>query len=359
MTSSKLYLFFTSLMFLFAPLSLGLASIYFKFDIDNIHNQGLLVNVILLLILVAIIGLLVKSKKLETPNLIEKKYLLFGFLSNVVMYFYVFQNSLVIEEFITIYITTILILLLYYFVISKRPIIYELWIFSIWFFIVDTIHYQFIWTEGYYSNHPIDVNLLQHAFYLTIPLLTFSLFIYAIYKYKALDVFTKIAIGIVLLSTVIVLDSVDMDSKYMLTLNLILPFVIITDFITMLIYKRFNILKIPFYIRLYTIMILMIYYSEEGLFQPITYSNQRLYEMVAIIYVSLICNLIIYLIPKKQEINDEMLIEDEQEKETLFSIKLNTLTITTLKGLAKSKGIEGYTKLEKDVLIEVLKEKAE
>lgn len=354
-TTSKLYLFFTSLMFLFAPLSLGLTAIYFEINNDEMYLPGLLVNVILLLILALIISLLIKNKKLEIPNAIERKILLFGFLSNVVIYFYVFQNSLVIEKFITIYITLVLILLLYYFIISKRPIIYELWIFGIWFLIMDTIHYQFVWTEGYYNQY-VEVNFLQHIFYLTIPLLTFSIFIYEIFKYKVLDVFTKIAIVIVLLSTVIIFESVDMDSKYMLTLNLILPFVIIADFITMLIYKRFNILKVPFYIRLYTIMLLMIYYAEEGLLQPKTYSNENLYEMVTILYVALICNLIIFLIPKK--LKDEKMDEEVEEiienLETVISIDLNSLTITTLKALAKAKGIEGYTKLDKDEIIKLL-----
>jgi len=139
----------------------------------------------------------------------------------------------------------------------------------------------------------------------------------------------------------------------MLTLNLILPFVIIADFITMLIYKRFNILKVPFYIRLYTIMILMIYYAEEGLLQSKTYSNEGLYEMVAILYVALICNLIIFLIPKKLE-KDEEVHEVKENLETVISIDLNSLTITTLKALAKAKGIEGYTALEKDEIIKRL-----
>ena len=201
-TTSKLYLFFTSLMFLFAPLSIGLAAIYFEFDNDDIHLPGLLVNAILYIILLSIIALLLKNNKLELPNLLEKKFLLFGILSNVVMYFYVFQNSLAIEEFITLYITTVLILLLYYFIISKKPIIYELWIFGIWFFIMDTVHYQLIWKDGYYEQY-LDVNFFQHIFYLTIPLLTLGLFVHAMYKYRALDVFSKIAVGIVLLSTVI------------------------------------------------------------------------------------------------------------------------------------------------------------
>ncbi len=350
-TTSKLYLFFTSLMFLFAPLSIGLASIYFDLDNDEIHLPGLLVNVILLLILSLIIALLLKKRKLILPNLMEKKFLLFGLLSNLVIYFYVFQNSLAIKEFITVYLVTVLILLLYTFIISKKTIIYELWIFGIWFFIMDTVHYQFIWQEGFNDGN-IDVNFFQHIFFLTIPILTLAIFIRSMYKYKVLDVFSKIAVGIVLLSTLVFFESIDMGSRYMLTLNLILPFVVLADFITMSIYKRFNILKIPFYLRLYTLMIIMIYYAEEGLFRSDTYSNHEIWEMVAVIYVALICNLVVFLIPKKLDIEESL---EEEITESILRIDLNTLTITTLKALAKAKGIKNYTQLGKTEIIDLLK----
>lgn len=359
-TSSKLYLFFTSLMFLFAPLSIGLAAIYFEFDEDKIHLPGLLVNVILLLILVGVIGALIKKKKLLMPNLLEKKYLLFGLLSNIVMYFYVFQYSLVIEEFISVYITVVLILLLYFVIISKKPIIYELWILGIWFFILDTIHYQFIYstTDFPLIGSIVDVNFFQHIFYLTIPLLALGLFLYHMYKYKVIDVFTSIASVILVLTIVVFFEGIDMQSKYMLTLNLVLPFVILTDLITMLIYKRFNTLKIPFYMRLYTLLVLIIYYGEEGLFQSNTYSRQGLYEMVAIIYVAIVCNLIVYLLPHKEALVEAL--EDDSELaevtiETLLSIDLDALTLTTLKALAKVKNIKGYTSLKKDEIIKLLK----
>ena len=122
-----------------------------------------------------------------------------------------------------------------------------------------------------------------------------------------------------------------METKFMLTLNLILPFVILVDFITMLIYKRFNTLKIPFYMRLYTLFILIIYYGEEGIFQSTTYSHEGLWEMVAIIYVALICNLIVLLLPHK-EVSTES-FEDDSElakeiKETLLSIDLDATSIS-------------------------------
>ena len=174
---------------------------------------------------------------------------------------------------------------------------------------------------------------------------------------------TPPAISIVSLTTLLFFDIVEMNSEFMMTLNLILPFVIISDLITMLIYKRFNPLKIAFYIRLYTIMVLIMIYSETEYFTSSSYINERLFEMVGIIYVAVICNLIVFLFKKKENIIEDTVEEDIKgiiedtilSKETLLSIDLDTLTITTLKALAKAKGIKGYTKLEKEEIIALLK----
>ena len=178
-------------------------------------------------------------------------------------------------------------------------------------------------------------------------------------KYKVIDTFTIIAIGIVSLTLLLLFDIVEMNSEFIMTINLILPFVLITDFITMLIYKRFNPLKIAFYLRLYTLMVLVFIYSETDYFtRSADFTHERLYEMVGIIYVAVIANFIIFLFPKKDVVT-EIIVEDIVEEiieteETLLSIDLNALTITTLKALAKAKGIVGYTKLEKDEIINLL-----
>ena len=361
--SSKIYLFFTSLLFLFAPLSLGLASIYFPSSEDSIHQQGLLFNLGLIVILVLIMFLLKQRKKLSYPNISEMKYLLFGFISNIIIFFYVFQNSLNIEKEMTVYLIILMILLLYFFIIDKKTIIKELWIFSVWFLVVDTIHYQVYFQERYlFPGTLSESGFMLTMFYLSIPILALVLFVHNMKKYKVIDTFTVISIGIVLLTLPLFFNLVEMNSEYIMTVNLILPFVLITDFITMLIYKRFNPLKIAFYIRLYTIMVLIFIYSESEYFTQTSFIHERLFEMVGIIYIAIIANFIVFLFPKKDKITEEIVediveevIETTKTNETVLSIDLNTLTITTLKALAKSKGIIGYTKLEKEEIIELLK----
>ena len=110
-------------------------------------------------------------------------------------------------------------------------------------------------------------------------------------------------------------------------------------------------------------MVLIFFYSESNYFTSYTYANERLFEMVGIIYVAVIANLIVFLFTKKEEIEEDVVEEVIEEiieevietTETILSIDLNTLTITTLKALAKAKGIEGYTKLEKEEIINLLK----
>lgn len=363
-TSSKLYLFFTSLMFLFAPLALGLAFIYFTtgYSSEKVHLQGLSLNIVFIAILTGIILLLIRRKKLKFPNLNEKKILLFGLLSNIVIFFYVFQQSLEIEKEMTIYLIIFIILLLYFFIIDKKTIIKELWILSIWFLVIDTIHYNYMYIGYGASQATIRANLFITLFYISIPLLGLGLYIYEIKKYKVIDIFSIISIAIVSSTLLLFTDIAEMNSKFIMTINLILPFVIITDFVTMLIYKRFNALKVGFYIRLYTIMVLIFIYSENQYFSLSTYSRENLFEMVGIIYVAVVCNLIVYLIPRKsldlettevEDIEDLELVKESNE--TLLSIDLNSLTITTLKALAKAKGIEGYTKLDKEDIINLIK----
>ena len=239
-SSSRLYLFFTSLLFLFPPLSLGLAGIYFNSSYNTMHIPGLLINIGLIAILILIIILLIHRKELNLPNLADKKFLLFGILSNIIIFFYVFQESLNITKEMTIYLIVIAILLLYFFIIDKKTVIKELWILSIWFFVIDTIHFNYIYAGWGYSTNEISTNFFITLLYISIPILGVGLYIYEIIKYKIIDVFTIISIGLVSLTLLLFGDLVVMNSQFILTLNLILPFVIITDFVTMLIYKKFN-----------------------------------------------------------------------------------------------------------------------
>lgn len=362
--NSKLYLFFTSLMFLFAPLSAGISFIYFDGYEDFTHFQGLVINLVFIAIMALAIYILKERKVLALPNIKESKHLLFGLLSNILIYFYVFQYSLEIQRLMSIYLVVFLILILYFFIIDKKTIIKELWILNIWLLFMDTLHYQ-----SFYNNVPASYMLgdvgsfFVVLLYFSIPLVGLGLYIYNMIGYKVIDTFTLIAIGIVSISTLSFFDVILEDYRFIATLYLILPFVILSDLITMLIYKRFNPLKIAFYIRLYAIFGFILFYAQSGYFKNgvAGFAHETLFEMIGIIYVAIIANLIVFLFKKNNVMQEKLIVEDviiEETVETdnsMLNIDLSTLNVTTLKALAKAKGIVGYTNLEKDELIDLLK----
>ncbi len=298
---SKLYLFFTSLFFLFSPFSLGLVAIYFEDSNLEDEFSGLIMNVGLVIILGIVMGSMIAKEKLEKPNINEIKLLIFGALSNIVIYFYVFQNALNIDDFVTIYFAMILILFLYLIIIDHVNLNYELWIFAILFFTVDLIFFTYIGTQGdTYFHNDVPANFIQRLFFITVPLTTLILFISKIRKYDVIDTFTKIFIVITILVGLVFFEGIDVEDKFILTLNLIVPFIIIIDFILSIIYKRFDPYKLTFYLRMGTFILLIYIYDGISYFVMSSYSDHNLAELVMITYVVIVCNLIEYLIPNKK-----------------------------------------------------------
>jgi len=298
--TSRVYLFITSIFFMFSPFSFGIVVIYFEDTSLLEYSSGLIVNTVLILILSVVLGILIKKKNLNIPTINERKLLIFGLLSNVVIYFYTFQNSLEIMRYITIYSTIILILILYLFIIDQHKLNYELWIFAILFVVIDYIHFSYVFVEyGGIGHLPvyIQATFIHRLLYYTIPVTTLILFITKIRKYKVMDWFAYVFVALAMLISLVFLKSIDVEDKLILTFNLILPFVIIIDLIISIIYKNFNIYKIIFYIRIGTIILLIDIYNGVNYFTMNSYSDHNLVELVLITYVVIICNLIEYLSP--------------------------------------------------------------
>ena len=117
---SRLYYILSYVFFILPPFIWGLVELYREQNYDTVHITSLIINILVYVVLVVVIALLVYKKKMHIPTQEERKYLLFGFIGNIVIYFYTFQNLMNIDNIVTIYLVLMIILVVYYFLIQKK-----------------------------------------------------------------------------------------------------------------------------------------------------------------------------------------------------------------------------------------------
>lgn len=303
----KIYLFFTSLFFLLPSFSRGIAEIYFEPNFDDEAWIGLVINIVLIGIVALIIFALIKKDKIPALKIADFKYLGFGLVSNVIIFFYTYQRQLDIEQVMTIYLAVIFISIAYMFIIDKKKFNYEIWILALLYFAVDLIHFEYLRYTLNNNPYPYHMNaFFTRIFYYIIPLVTIILTVIKIRTYKVIDTFTIIFITITTLMILVNFEAFESESKFILTLLLVAPFVIIIDFIVSAIYKKFTLYKVAFYLRVGTIFLTILMYSETDYFtqQTAQFMHHDFYEMIMFIYIVIIANLIEYLIPKKKHLED-------------------------------------------------------
>jgi len=159
---SKLYQILGYLEFIFVPFIAGLVIVFRDMNANDVEIYTLVINLVVTLVLSIILSL-ASGKGLPALTKLDLKYLLFGFLGNIIIYFYTFQNALEIEKFVTIYIVILLILVCKYLIFDRTFRHKELWISMLVFFIVDIIN--LIFHCGFYEqvcnvNHSVQVYCL-------------------------------------------------------------------------------------------------------------------------------------------------------------------------------------------------------
>lgn len=254
----RLYFILTYTFFIYPPFILGLVNIYSPYD-QNVHITVLIINLIVLLLLGIVCYLLILNKKLHPPKTEEIKYLLFGFTGNVVMYFYTFQNNLNIENIVTIYLVLLIVLFVFYLLISKKFRPLELWILLPIFLVYD---YLFLalrgcgWASSYlcYVNNDYDF-ILSLLFWLIIAFVALY-YIYKIVLYRLSDIFKWINISLVTVASFLFYDIYNIDDEIMLTIMILLPFFVIIDFIVKLVNKTYTHKMLLFYTRTTTLLII-------------------------------------------------------------------------------------------------------
>lgn len=290
----RIYYILTYTFFIYPPFIWGLVEIYFKGDPEVIHLVSLYVNLILIAVITIICGALIYYKKLHLPNELERKYLVFGLIGNIVIYFYTFQNFMHIDNIVTVYGCLLIILGVHYLLIAKKLYAKELWVLASVFLIVDSIHLAI--TKCGYVDYDSCVDSYETSWFLYIlyVILVFTIlshYIYKIYLYKMVDFF-KI-LNIIMVTIMSVLFQIEMGelTDFMLTLMILIPFAAIIDFIVKIVNKNYTHKMLLFYTRSFTILIVLGMLGSFEFF--IGGADFRILSlMVIVIYVSLFLNII-------------------------------------------------------------------
>ncbi len=290
----KIYFILTYMFFIYPPFILGLVEIYQKNENIEEHITSLIVNIILIAIIAIVCGLLIMAKKLHIPNNLEIKHLLFGFTGNIVMYFYTFQNGMNIENIVTIYLVLLIVLIVDYLLISRKFKVKELWILLTLFLVVDYIHLLitgcgFAESYGCEINHAYD--WLATLMYSIVLIAIVGYYTYRVYSYKLFDVFKILHVIFVIILSIIFQNQYYMEGDFMLTVSILLPFVLVVDFIVAFVNRTYTHKMLLFYIRSLTILMVFGIVGENDFFLGNVHVNM-LIMMVVVTYSSLAINIL-------------------------------------------------------------------
>jgi len=308
----RMYFILSYVFFILPPFIWGLVGLYLDNSSREVHVVSLFVNLFVLLIIGLICTIFMKKGILHVPSTIEYKYLLFGLIGNVTIYFYTFQNMLEIQNIITIYLILLVVISVHYFLVSKKITNWELWILMPIFFVIDGLHI-FLTGCGFSENSfyctPNDVNnVILYILYSIIFIFTVGFYGYKIYQYKRYNFFGISNIILIFLVSFFIQDFFDVDEKIIGTLAIALTFLVILDFIVSIVNKNYTSRTFLFYLRTTTILILFLFIGQTGFFKGEA-NSEMLGLMVVATYASLGITILQSLLHVTEEFKAEPLSE--------------------------------------------------
>ena len=294
---SKLSMIFASVFIMIPPLALGLMSIYERHNMSS-SSQSILYDGILLMIAAFVyIGIIMSGEKkiLDHKGI---KWILFGITSHIIIFLFIFQSQLNIEEFIDVYVTTLGLMTLYFLLIDRRKVNIELLLFAIVYLSFYKFHIFFVFDTTYSGviEHPI-IPWWTYAFYLyIIPIFTVSVYAIKMVNLKVNDPFIYIFILLSVFSLMILSEYT--DQRTLLTIYLIMPFVIIIDFVVSKVNKRSNPMKLPFYLRLIVLDIFVVIFKSSYSYREV-FIRETLYMYTFMMIATLLISVIEHFIKEK------------------------------------------------------------
>lgn len=306
--TNKTYFILTYLFFVYPPFISGIVSIYWPRGLD-LHITSLIANIILILVIFAVCAILYLNKKIHLPTMEEQRYLLFGFLGNIVVYFYTYQYSLNIERIITVYLILILVLGFYYILIERKLKPIELWIlmpiYAIFDYLLNAVR-GCGWESSYYcgiANTQYDP--FFKVLFFIIVLGTVLYYVYKLVLYRLFDVFKALNIIIIIYLSYAATDFMYTLSDFTLTMMILYPFFVIVDFVVKLVNKTYTHKMLLFYVR--TLAIFIVFMSlgtSEFYVDP--FHPEILFLLVILTYISLGISILKFIL--KIDVKDENII---------------------------------------------------
>ena len=290
---NNIYYILTYLFFIYPPFIWGLVLIYNENNTRKEHITSLWINLILLVVIGLVCLLLIYTQKLHKPETKEIKYLIFGLIGNIVVYFYTFQNALKIDDFVTIYLILLVVLSVHYLLLSRKFSAIELWLLLPLFLVVDIIHYIATgcgYTDGSICYSSVNM-IIPYFLYIIFLTCVVGYYIYRIYLLNQFNLFKYINIFLVAFMSIFFQDLDILDDKVMLTAAILLPFFTIVDFIVHIVNKKYQHKILIFYIRTYTLLFIFMLIGTMSFFQGEA-NYEVLNIMVTVTYISLFISIL-------------------------------------------------------------------
>jgi ribosomal protein S18 acetylase RimI-like enzyme len=195
-----------------------------------------------------------------------------------------------IYNIVNIYIILLIVLAVHYFLISKKITVWELWILMPIFLFVDYLNFALTgcgFSNQFDCNPRTQFDFFLYFVYSILLIIIIGYYSYKIYLFKYLDILKIANISLILISSFLIQDLFYVHEDISMTLAIVIPFLIVIDFIIGIVNKTYSHKMLLYYIRTSTLWFVFFFMAVELEFFKGGADNRTLIIMVVISYISL------------------------------------------------------------------------
>lgn len=306
MKNNLIYYIMTYIMYLYPPFIWFMVMV--NFDTMSDQNQwivGLVVNVIFVLITSSVLYLLAYLKKIPKIEQDEKAHFIFGYVGNVIVYLYVYQNLMNIERWYSVFTLVLILVIAYKYLISQKITFKEILLFSVIFGVID---YIIIIISG---NTLLSDNIqhISDTQSMTFQIMVLGALIFTIgwygfrlYKHHAWGLLRYILLGFIVITLIMFYG--EAQEELIATLAIITVFTWLIDIILKLIHKTFKVYDLVFYARLIMVTVVLLMIKTMELYVFPNFELESMFLLIAIFYVTAFADIIMNMSPKTEQTLD-------------------------------------------------------